>query len=86
MDTYIQQVKLENREELSNLHSTIASLREQLENSKFVTGEAKFGSIKVTKLINLNQQSRELRIQLEKQNLKKKVKNKFNLQVMKLSN
>ena len=39
LDTYIQQVKLENREELSNLHSTIASLREQLESSKFVTGE-----------------------------------------------
>ena len=59
LDTYIQQVKLENREELSNLHSTIASLREQLENSKFVTGELvqNVVPIKVTKLINLNQQS-----------------------------
>ena len=34
---YIQQVKLENREELSNLHSTISSLREQLESSRFTT-------------------------------------------------
>ena len=37
LDSYIQQVKLENSEELSNLHSTINSLREQLESSKFNT-------------------------------------------------
>ena len=35
LDSYIQQVKLENSEELTNLHSTISSLREQLESSKF---------------------------------------------------
>ena len=48
---YIQQVKLENREELSNLHSTISSLREQLEKSKFASKDLvqKLFLIKATK-------------------------------------
>ena len=34
---YIQQVKLENREELSNLHSTISSLGNSLKALKFAS-------------------------------------------------
>ena len=80
MDTYIQQVKLENREELSNLHSTIASLREQLENSKFVTGELvqNVVSNKSDEINQLKSTISELRIQLEKQKFEKRSRSKTN--------
>ena len=32
---FVQKVRLENNDELVNLHSTISSLREQLENEQF---------------------------------------------------
>ena len=74
-DTYIQKVKLENREELSNLHSTIGSLREQLEKSKFVTKELvqKAISDKSDEINQLKQTISELRLQLERIKFEKKV-------------
>ena len=33
---FVQKIKLENNDELVNLHSTISSLREQLENQQFL--------------------------------------------------
>ena len=36
---YIQEIKLENNNELVNLHSTISSLRDQLESEKFAKNQ-----------------------------------------------
>ena len=38
-NNYIQEIKLENNEEIINLHSTINSLRQQLEENKFQTNK-----------------------------------------------
>ena len=39
-NNYIQEIKLENNEEIINLHSTINSLRQQLEENKFQTNKS----------------------------------------------
>ena len=65
---YIQQVKLENREELSNLHSTINSLESNLKVLKFVTKDLiqKAISDKSDEISQLKSTISELRIQLRK--------------------
>ena len=87
LDSYIQQVKLENSEELTNLHSTISSLREQLESSKFNTQDLVQQAIfnKSDEINQLKSTISELRLQLEKLKFEKKklFKNKFNLHMTK---
>ena len=66
-DNYIQKVKIENREELSNLHSTISSLRDQLESTKFKTKDLvqRAVSNKTDEINQLKLTISELRVQLE---------------------
>ena len=87
LSEYTQNLKLENKEEFENLHMTISSLREQLDESSFKakTLVQEAISSKNDEINQLKLTITELRYQLDKSRFEKKklFKVKFNQMLMK---
>ena len=74
MNDFVQKIKLENNDELINLHSTISSLRDQLENQQFLKNKEIQESIHQTadEIKQLQLTITEQRNQLDKLKFEKK--------------
>ena len=87
---FVQKIKLENNDELVNLHSTISSLREQLENQQFLKNKEIQDAILQTadEIKQLQLTITEQRNQLDKLKFEKKkqYKKKFRPLLMRLIN